>query len=341
MLARNSTRVAAAVTGAAHRPWGCNMPLRLPPLPALRFFEAAGRHQSFKLAAAELHVTPSAVSHGIVGLEQALGVELFVREPRGISLTATGADYLSYVAEAFSLIAIGTQRLPNHRADRPIALSCAPTFASRWLLPRLANFRARWPKVNVSVDTSHRQVGFPVDGFDFAIRLSRSPVAGTAWTRLFGERFVPVCSPAYLQSLRDEHGKLALERATLIHVNAASEDWQAWLDATGAEGLNPGGGLHVDTIQLAFEAAAMGLGIALGRRPLVDADLASGVLVEACAATIDSAGAYWLVSADNTDNAERRPELRDFKRWLIDEAQPFHALAEAVRADSTGASASS
>ncbi|HYS67184.1 MAG TPA: LysR family transcriptional regulator, partial [Paraburkholderia sp.] len=80
------------------------MPLRLPPLPALRFFEAAGRHQSFKLAAAELNVTPSAVSHGIVGLEQALGVELFVREPRGISLTATGADYLSYVSEAFSLI---------------------------------------------------------------------------------------------------------------------------------------------------------------------------------------------------------------------------------------------
>jgi DNA-binding transcriptional LysR family regulator len=314
------------------------MPLRLPPLPALRFFEAAGRHQSFKLAAAELNVTPSAVSHGIVGLEQALGVELFVREPRGISLTATGADYLSYVSEAFSLIAIGTQRLPNHRADRPIALSCAPTFASRWLLPRLARFRARWPKVNVSVDTSHRQVGFPVDGFDFAIRLSRSPVAGTAWTRLFGERFVPVCSPAYLQGLRDEHGHLELGRATLIHVNAASEDWQAWLDASGAEGFDLGGGLHVDTIQLAFEAAAMGLGIALGRRPLVDGDLASGALVEASAATIDSAGAYWLVSAGSADNADRRPELRDFKRWLVSEVEPFSALAETADAGSRSAS---
>ncbi|MGF6505974.1 DNA-binding transcriptional LysR family regulator [Paraburkholderia sp. 32] len=151
------------------------MPLRLPPLPALRCFEAAGRHQSFKLAAAELNVTPSAISHGIVGLEGALGVELFVREPRGISLTAIGADYLSYVSEAFSLIAIGTQRLPNHRADRPVALSCAPTFASRWLLPPLAGFRARWPHVVVSVDTSRRQVGFPVDGFDFAIRMSRAP----------------------------------------------------------------------------------------------------------------------------------------------------------------------
>ncbi|MFM0057721.1 LysR substrate-binding domain-containing protein [Paraburkholderia phytofirmans] len=302
------------------------MPLRLPPLPALRFFEAAGRHQSFKLAAAELNVTPSAISHGIVGLEQALGVELFVREPRGISLTASGADYLSYVSEAFSLIAIGTQRLPNHRADRPIALSCAPTFASRWLLPRLAGFRARWPNVNVSVDTSHRQVGFPVDGFDFAVRMSRAPVAGTAWTRLFGERFVPVCSPAYLANLCDEQGNADLRRATLIHVNAASEDWQAWLDATGTEDIDTTAGLRVDTIQLAFEAAAMGLGVALGRRPLVDRDIDNGTLVQACAATIASTTAYWLVSAENAD---RRPELFDFKRWLVSEAEHFDAPAAA------------
>ena len=304
------------------------MPLRLPPLPALRFFEAAGRHQSFKLAAAELSVTPSAISHGIVGLEQSLGVELFVREPRGISLTTAGADYLSYVSEAFSLIAIGTQRLPNHRANRPIALSCAPTLASRWLLPRLAAFRARWPAANVTVDTSHRQVGFPVDGFDFAIRLSRAPVAGTAWTRLFGERLVPVCSPAYVDNLRDAHGNVDLRHATFIHVNSASEDWQAWLDGvaidgTAIDGIDLNDGLRVDTIQLAFEAASMGLGVALGRRPLVDRDLASGALVEASPQTIDSSTAYWLVSAQNTDSAENRPELSDFKRWLLSEAEPF------------------
>ncbi|WP_013590564.1 LysR substrate-binding domain-containing protein [Paraburkholderia phenoliruptrix] len=296
------------------------MPLRLPPLPALRFFEAAGRHQSFKLAAAELNVTPSAVSHGIVGLEEALGVELFVREPRGISLTATGADYLSYVSEAFSLIAIGTQRLPNHRANRPIALSCAPTFASRWLLPRLPHFRARWPKVNVTVDTSHRQVGFPVDGFDFAIRLSRAPVAGSAWTRLFGEQLVPVCSPGYLESLRDVQGTPLLSNATLIHVNAASEDWQTWLEATGAEHVDPDAGLRVDTIQLAFEAASMGLGVALGRRPLVNRDLESGALVQAAFNTVNSATAYWLVSAENAD---RRPELLDFRQWILAEAAQF------------------
>ena len=296
------------------------MPLRLPPLPALRFFEAPGRHKISNLAPAELNVTPSAVSHGIVGLEEALGVELFVREPRGISLTATGADYLSYVSEAFSLIAIGTQRLPNHRANRPIALSCAPTFASRWLLPRLPLFRARWPKVNVTVDTSHRQVGFPVDGFDFAIRLSRAPVAGSAWTRLFGEQLVPVCSPGYLESLRDVQGTPLLSNATLIHVNAASEDWQTWLEATGAEHVDPDAGLRVDTIQLAFEAASMGLGVALGRRPLVNRDLESGALVQAAFNTVNSATAYWLVSAENAD---RRPELLDFRQWILAEAAQF------------------
>lgn len=317
------------------------MPLRLPPLPALRFFEAAGRHQSFKLAAAELNVTPSAISHGIVGLEQSLGVELFVREPRGISLTAAGADYLSYVSEAFSLIAIGTQRLPNHRANRPIALSCAPTLASRWLLPRLGAFRSRWPDANITVDTSHRQVGFPVDGFDFAIRLSRAPVAGTAWTRLFGERLVPVCSPAYLDNLRDGHGKIDLRHATLIHVNSASEDWQAWLDGVAIDGVAIDGvaidlsdGLRVDTIQLAFEAASMGLGVALGRRPLVDCDLARGTLVEASPQTIASSTAYWLVSAQNADSAAHRPELLDFKRWLLGEAEQFANPSGGETADS-------
>ncbi|ASL48787.1 Glycine cleavage system transcriptional activator (plasmid) [Burkholderia sp. AD24] len=308
------------------------MSLRLPPLPALRLFEAAGRHQSFKLAAVELHVTPSAVSHGIVGLEKTLGVELFVREPRGISLTAAGADYLSFVSEAFSLIAVGLQRLPIHRANRPIALSCAPTFAARCLLPRLSSFRARWPNVNVSIDTSHRQVGFPVDGFDFAIRMRRAPIAGSGWTRLFSERLVPVCSPTYLSNLRDAYGNVALQRATLIHVNSASEDWQAWLDMTGTGDIETTDGLRVDTIQLAFEAASMGLGVALGRRPLVDSDLASGRLVESCAPTAASATAYWLVSAENAENASHRPELVGFKRWLVSEAEQFDAESKVIDA---------
>lgn len=297
------------------------MPLRLPPLSALRFFEAAGRHGSFKLAAAELNVTPSAVSHGIVALEQALGVELFIREPRKLSLTPAGADYLPYVSEALSLIAIGTERMPGRRARRAIAVSCAPTFASRWLLPRLHGFSEQWPDISVTVDTSRRQVGFPVDGFDFAIRMSRTPVAGTAWARLFGERLVPVCSRAYRDRLVDDKGNVDLRRATLIHITTASEDWQAWLGARGIAGLEPAGGLRFDTIQLAFEAAIAGLGVALGRRPLVDSDLATGALVEIDPEAIAAETAYWLVSSEGADH---RPDLLGFKRWLLREAEAFN-----------------
>ena len=235
------------------------------------------------------------------------------------TLTPEGADYLSYVSEAFSLIATGTQRLPNNRANRTMAVSCAPTLASRWLLPRLRDFNTRWPNISVAVDTSRRQVGFPIDGFDFAIRMSRAPVAGSSWTRLFGEKLVPVCSPDYRASLVDEAGKIDLRQATLIHVTPASEDWEAWLDGRGID-IQPAGGLRFDTIQLAFEAAIMGLGVVEGRRPLVDRDIATGALVEIGPEAIVAETAYWLVSSEGADY---RPDLLAFKRCLLREAEAF------------------
>ncbi|MEI6002853.1 transcriptional regulator GcvA [Paraburkholderia bengalensis] len=307
------------------------MPLRLPPLNALRFFEAAARHGSFKLAAAELNVTPSAVSHGIVALEDALGVALFVREPRKLSLTPAGEQYFPYIAEAFSLIALGTQRLPDGRAHRAVSVSCAPTFAVRWLVPRLHAFRAQWPGIDVSIDTSRRQVGFPLDGFDFGIRLSRGPVPGSEWSRLFGERLVPVCSPAYRDTLLDAHGRVDLRRAALIHVDTASEDWQAWLDGAGIVDIDASRGLRFDTIQLALEAAATGMGVAIGRRPLVNAELDAGTLVEAGAPAVDAKTAYWLVSAEGADE---QPDLQAFRRWLLDAAHAFDDAASMPGHDS-------
>ncbi|MBV7486817.1 LysR substrate-binding domain-containing protein [Bordetella sp. BOR01] len=301
------------------------MPRRLPPLSSLRVFESAGRLCSFKLAAAELNVTPSAVSHGIVGLEQALGVDLFVRGPRGLSLTPEGADYLLYVSEALTLIATATQRLPAAQGGRGIAISCAPTLASRWLLPRLHGFRAQWPDVRIIIDTSQRHVGFPVDGFDFAIRMGRSHVAVASWRRLFGEQLVPVCAPAYRDTLLDAQGRVDWARAALIHVTLASEDWQAWREQVGdamPDDIDLAAGLRLDTIQLAFEAAAAGLGVVLGRRPLVDRDLADGVLVALNLPVLQAETAYWLVSAEGV---ERRSELLAFRDWLVAQAHDFAA----------------
>lgn len=295
------------------------MALRLPPLSGLRFFEAAGRLMSFKRAAEELNVTPSAISHGIVALEQSLGVTLFVRGPRKLALTPEGADYLTYVSEGLSLIAIGTQRLPSRHAQRIIKVSCAPTMAARWLLPRLPGFQEQWNTVSVSVETSHRLVSFPADGFDFAIRMSRAGSAGPSWDHLLTETLVPVCSPAYRDRHGDAAGGLDLRRARLIRISSLSEDWPAWLEAAGMGDLEPAAGdLRVDTVQLALEAAAAGLGVALGRRPLADADLASGALVEAHPLAVPAEMSFWLVG---TAAAELRPELRAFRRWVLEQAR--------------------
>ena len=294
------------------------MSYRLPPLPALRFFEAAGRLGSFKAAAAELNVTPSAVSHAIVGLEETLGLDLFVRDPRGLSLTPAGTDYLTYVGEALSLIAVGTQRLPGRQAERSLAVSCAPTFASRWLLPRLPGFLQHWPHVSLTIDTSRRQVGFPVDRFDFAIRMSRAPVGGLAWTKLLAERLVPVCSPANRDRVTGRDGRLDYAAATLIHTTLASEGWPAWLEAHAVTDVSVDGGLRLDTLELAFEAAAQGLGVALGRRPLVDRDLQSGRLVELSPRPIWAETSYWLVSGESV---ERHAHLRAFRDWIVAEAE--------------------
>ncbi|VVD99760.1 Glycine cleavage system transcriptional activator [Pandoraea iniqua] len=293
------------------------MPPRLPPLSALRLFEAAGRHQSFKRAAAELHLTPSAVSHGIVGLEQTLGIALFTRSPQGLSLTPEGVDYLAYVTEAFSLLMTGTRRLPTRDSTRAIALTCAPTLASRWLLPRLSRFTQRMPDVDVTLDTSRRQVGFPTDGFDFAIRLSRAPVASDTWHRLFGEQFVPVCSPAYHAAHANAHGKIDLQAVTRIHVSSASEDWQGWIEGAGVDDFDARGGLSFDSIQMAFDAAIIGLGVVIGRRPLVDEYLANGALMPAHGITTTSQGAYWLICADDI---EPHPACTAFRDWVIEEA---------------------
>jgi LysR family glycine cleavage system transcriptional activator len=293
------------------------MALRLPPLSALRLFEAAGRHRSFKLAAEELHLTPSAVSHGILSLERWLGIALFDRGARGLGLTDAGRDYLPYVSEALTMIATGTQRLPSRRADRKIVISSAPTFAARVLLPNLHRFRARHPDISVAIDTSHRQVGFPIDGIDLAIRLGRGPWPGLSSTRLLGERLIPVCAPAYLASLaKDRAGVPDLARATLIHLSSATEDWAAWVDGAAVDGLDLARGVMLDTLQLTIEAAVAGLGVMMGRRPLIDRELADGRLVPACDHAIDAATAYWLVG---TDLVEARPDIAAFRRWVVEE----------------------
>jgi len=289
------------------------MPSRLPPLPLLRLFEAAGRQQSFKLAAQEVGVTASAVSHGIKTLEAWLGVGLFHRRPGGISLTEAGRDYLTYVSTALSTIAQGTRTISAERGRRHLHVSCAPTFASRILMPALEQFRECHPTVSLALDTAHEHLVTGED-VDVGIRMGRHPGTGLAPKHLLTEMLVPVCAPAYLQSHADSRGNIDLSRATLLHVSTITADWSQWLEAAGLAQPESTAALHFDEIQLAFAAAVSGLGVAIGRRPLVDAELRAGSLVQAHNLTVASATSYWLVSSRK---GGKRPAVSAFSTWLL------------------------
>ena len=292
------------------------MAMRLPPLNMLRIFEAAARRLSFRLAAEELCVTPSAVSHGIQSLEDWLGTPLFERGRRGLSLTDAGRAYYPAVRDALHMIVVATERVPGRRSSNQIRLSVSPTFGARVLLPRLARFRELHPDVHVLIDTNHRQVEFPRDGVDVAIRLGTGDWQGLAAEHLMVEQLLPVSTHELKERYRDVTD---LRELPLIHVTSVTQDWQAWSDTVGAGPVDSSRGLKVDTIQMATEAAVRGLGIALGRQPLIDQELDAKILVAFWDRPAVSQTAYWLVGLPDT---MLRQEVRAFRSWLLDELRP-------------------
>lgn len=289
------------------------MAMRLPPLNMLRIFEAAARRLSFRLAAEDLCVTPSAVSHGIQSLEDWLGTPLFERGRRGLSLTEAGKAYYPAIRDALHMILVATERIPGRRSSNQIRVSVTPTFGARVLLPRLARFRDLHPDVQVLIDTAHRQVDFPADGADVAIRLGTGNWQGLAAEHLMTEQLLPVSTP----ELRKRYRHVAdLRELPLIHLTSVTHDWQAWSDAVGAGPVDAHRGLKVDTIQMATEAAVRGLGIALGRRPLVDQELEAGILVPFQDRPAVAQTAYWLVGLPD---AMLRRDVRAFRNWLLEE----------------------
>ena len=293
------------------------MAFRLPPLSSLRVFEAAARHNSFRKAADELNVTASAVSHGIQTLENWLGVELFHRQARGLQLTHAGKVYAPLITQALSLIAKATEQLPGRKATGTLSVSSAPTFANKILLPRLEKFAVQFPDIRVTIDTSQRVVDLTLDDFDIAIRFSATKKPGPNWTLLAIETLLPVCSPSLTGQCGVPLDANLLSRAPLIHVTSVATDWNYWFRTSGAT-VPPSidTGLRVDTIQMAFDAAKRGLGIVLGRRPLVDDDLESGQLTPLVADTLPSGSSYWLVTSE-TDF--QKPEVKLFRSWLLSE----------------------
>ncbi|MDB5366240.1 MAG: gcvA [Rhodospirillales bacterium] len=294
--------------------------MQLPPLSTLRLFEAAGRRLSFREAAAELNVTPSAVSHGIQSLEDWLGMPLFARTARGLVLTAAGESYLPQVRQALRLVADGAASLPGRGGTRIVRITCAPVFALKLLLPRLDAFRALHPGIDVAVDTTPRQVDLAAERIDLAVRMQRTPAPGTIATQLLRPRLVPVASPAYVAERLGGKRESFVANGQLLRITGVSEDWDAWFAATGQSTPLPRAPLRFDNVHLTMEAAVRGYGVALGRRPMVDDELESGRLVPLSDHEVQIESGFWLVRAADSNP---RTEVLSFETWLIETLQPL------------------
>ena len=292
------------------------MPLQLPPLASLRTFEAAARLGSFKQAAEELGLTPSAVSHGIVALESWLGTKLFQRDGRGVHLTAAGEAFLPYVSDALSMIAVGARRVSPLEEARRVSMSVAPTFASRWLIPRLAGFQAQHPEVTLHIDTSHSQVLFPHENIDLAVRMAAAPPPNVRSVLLFRETLRPVASPDYLASISGNDGSVLWEKASLIHLGSVSQDWEHWCERQRLE-VSPLGHVVLDTIRATLDAAVAGLGVALAREPLCTPEIEQGKVVPLGFKPLPIESGYWLTFPGGQ---EPRRDVAAFLRWLCAQA---------------------
>ena len=306
------------------------MARRLPPLNALRAFEAAARQLSFTKAAEELNVTQAAISHQVKLLEETLGVALFRRLNRRLVLTDAGAAYLPPLREALDGIASATERLHQSAETGPLKVSTLHSFAVKWLLPRLPHFLERHPEIDVLVSSSAGLVDFATDDFDVALRYGSGKYPGLQVDVLMGDEIIPVCSPG----LRDRDPPLRtpsdLKRVTLLHDVVRSTpddpDWKIWLDHAGVEGVDPSRGPRFSEANMVIQAAIAGQGVALTRRVIVKDDLDAGMLVQPFGPALATNFVYCLVYPPIS---AERPKLKLFRDWLMEEA------AEA-RADQTG-----
>lgn len=289
---------------------------RLPSLNALRAFEAAARHLSFTRSARELGVTQAAVSHQIRALESELGQPLFVRRTRALTLTDVGRDYLPALSRAFDGMDEATTAARSGPLRRRLRVSVIPSFAARWLLPRLHRFRSAHPKIDLEVSLSTELVPLARSGFDLGIRWGYGRYPGLAVWHVMDDEVFPVVSP---KLLRDRH-KLDpahdLPRWGLLH-DDRHDHWIEWLERANVSGVSVTEGLVFNDASLMLQAAVEGLGIALGRRSLVAEDLRAKRLVRVSSLALPTAESYWLAAP--RARAEE-PSVRAFRAWILGEA---------------------
>lgn len=292
------------------------MATSLPSLASLRAFEATARHSSVTKAAQELNVTPGAVSLQVRELEQTLGVTLFERRPRQLVLTDDGSTYFATLRRAFRMMREATEELTARKRAPVLTVSCTPTFAAQWLVPRIGAFELQVPGIDVRISTTNRLTDFSTDGVDIAIRHGLGRYDGLVSERLIDDDPVPVLHPALrARNPLDTPGDLAAH--VLLH-DVHRQDWRLWLDAAGADGVDAGRGPVFVNSNGAIEAAKAGDGVALVRLSLVTRELAEGVLEAPFPEGVMTGLAYHLVYPPA---ALDRPPVTAFRAWIIEQAR--------------------
>src|SRR5580698_9453226 len=291
------------------------MTARLPSLNGLRAFEAAARHLSFTVAASELNVTQTAISHQIRRLEEELGIRLFVRQNRALALTPEARDYLPGVRAAFNDLRLATDRLLRKNDGHVLTVSTLASLAAKWLLPRLSTFQEAHPGIDVRITTSTGLVDFNTGDVDAAIRYGRGHWAGIRAEWLMADELFPVCSPALLAGDKPLRCPQDLADHTFLHTSGGyDDDWRLWLTAAGLpSNISKHAGVSFDLIFLTVQAAIDGHGVAMGRTSYVADDIAKGRLVVPFKITLPADAGFYLVSPEARADP---PKLRAFRQWL-------------------------
>lgn len=303
------------------------MKRHLPPLNALKSFEAAARHCSFREASIELNVSQSAVSHQIKNLEAILGVDLFIRTVRAVELTLIGRSYYPVLKDAFDKISIGTKVILAPLDENILTIQMYSTFTVRWLMPRLQKFQDAYPSVQVRIITSQSNVDFSEQGIDLGIFIGQRRQDDTHFEYLFTPKLLAVCSPAYLEKARASGPGLNrpsdLSRHTILQVYPSEKDWGIWLDATKASKVDPNSGQRFDSYDHALKAAVRGLGVGLAMQPYIAEDFEFGHLVDIFPSHhVRMIGHWYLVRPKDRSLTKK---IAAFQDWLLSEVRedPF------------------
>ena len=288
---------------------------RLPPLNALKAFEAAARHESFTRAAEELCVTQGAVSHQVKALEAELGIKLFNRERQRLIITEAGRDYLAVLRDAFDRIAVGTERLIQRQSSGVLTVSTSPDFAAKWLVHRLGRFAEAYPDIDLRVSATLHHIDFAREDVDLAVRHGDGNWPGLDVVRLSAEQLFAVCSPKLLAGRHRLSKPSDVLKFPLLHLDDR-EAWSKWLGAAGIDAeLSQGPVLN--RASMVIDAAVDGQGIALARTTLAAWDLINGRLVRPFAEALRLSKTYWIICPKATSTL---PKILTFRNWLLAEA---------------------